>query len=47
MLGFKNLYSACLTIYGIESLHMISKGQTGTENVFDEIALINRLSNVA
>ena len=47
MLGFKNFYSACLTISGIESIHMISKGQAGTSNVTEEVALINRLFNVA
>lgn len=32
MLGFKNFYSAKATIAGIESVHMIQKGQiTGTE----------------
>lgn len=47
MLGFKSFYSACLTISGIESIHMKSKGQAGTSNVTEEVALINRLFNVA
>lgn len=47
MLGFKNFYSACRTISGIESMHMIRKGQAGTKNVLKDIELINKLFNVA
>jgi len=43
MLGFKNFYSACSTISGIEAMHMIRKGQAGTSNVTEEIDLINRI----
>jgi len=47
MLGFKNFNSACSIISGIEAMHMIHKRQAGTENVLDEINLINRLFCVA
>jgi len=43
MLGFKNFYSASRTIAGIESMHMIRKGQAGTRGVLEEIELINNL----
>jgi IS6 family transposase len=47
MLGFKNFESACSTISGIESMHMIHKGQAGTSTVAEEVALINQLFCVA
>lgn len=47
MLGFKNFKSACAIISGIETFHMIHKGQAGTSNVTDEVALINQLFGVA
>ena len=47
MLGFKNFYYAIRTISGIESMHMIRKGQAGTKGVLEEIKLMNRLFDVA
>ena len=47
MLGFKNFYSIHLTISGIKAMHMIHKRQAGTENVLEEINLINRIFCVA
>jgi len=47
MLGFKNFNSACSIIAGVETLHMIHKGQAGTLNVTEEIILINQLLGVA
>ena len=43
MLGFKSFQSACSIISGIEAMHMIHKGQAGTSNVTQEVALINQL----
>jgi len=43
MLGFKSFQSACSVISGIEAMRMIHKGQAGTSNVIQEVALINQL----
>jgi len=40
MLGFKSFQSACSIISGIEAMHMIHKGQVGSSNVTEEVALI-------
>ena len=47
MYGFKHFKSACLTLQGIESMNMIRKGQANTNNVSDEIKLINQIFSVA
>ena len=39
--------SACSFIAGVETLHMISKGQAGTSNITDEVILINQLFGIA
>jgi len=47
MLGFKNFNSACSIINGVETLHMIHKGQAGTSSITEEVILINQLLGVA
>ena len=47
MLRFKSFQSACSVISGIEAMHMIHKGQAGTSNATEEVALINQLFHVA
>ena len=47
MLGFKNFNSACSIIAGVETLHMMHKGQAGTSNITDEVILINQLFGIA
>lgn len=47
MFGFKNFNSACSIIAGVETIHMIHKGQAGTSNITEEVILINQLFGVA
>ena len=46
-MGSNIFKSACLTLQGIESMNMIRKGQANTNNVSDEIKLINQIFSVA
>ena len=46
MLGFKNFNSACSIIAGVETLHMIHKGQAGTSNITKSIPVDLRSRSV-
>ncbi|AHF06977.1 transposase [Desulfitobacterium metallireducens DSM 15288] len=46
MLGFKSFKSACSTISGIETMHMIRKNQAGRMTPFEEMEFIQRIMNV-
>jgi transposase, IS6 family len=47
MLGFKSFKSACFTISGIESMHMLRKRQAGRMTPFEEKEFIRRTLSVA
>jgi len=46
MLGFKNFKSACSTISGIETMHMLHKNQAGIMNPTEEMEFIHQIMNI-
>lgn len=46
MLGFKSFKSACSTISGIETMHMLRKNQVGLMTPLEEVEFINNLMNI-
>ena len=47
MLGIKNSKIACATIQGIESMHMIRKGQVHKMKISEELKLVRQIFCIA
>ena len=46
MLGFKSFKTACSTIAGIETMHMLHKNQAGVMTPIEEMEFIHRVMNI-